>query len=97
MNGEFSVTHGCIVAIVRLFGSSGEEVCGPERSISDSGELTVALSSFIKSQHLFQLQQYVREATYRERLLDQKLEKLEGFLAATEQATENSWQVLSLI
>ncbi|CAG9536025.1 unnamed protein product [Cercopithifilaria johnstoni] len=92
------VTHGCILAMIRLYDANGEEACPPDNmEISgylrahDSDSLMFPLVDF---HQLFQLQHYMREAVYRERALKQKLALLENILSSTEQAAESSCQAL---
>uniref|UniRef100_A0A0M3IIS7 FHA domain-containing protein n=1 Tax=Ascaris lumbricoides TaxID=6252 RepID=A0A0M3IIS7_ASCLU len=91
------VTHGCIVAMVRLFDAKGDEVCAPEVSGStgmrELEQLPIG-APLINTHQLFQLHQYIREAAHREHMLEQKLAMLESILTTTEQATESSWQAL---
>uniref|UniRef100_A0A914VGV3 FHA domain-containing protein n=1 Tax=Plectus sambesii TaxID=2011161 RepID=A0A914VGV3_9BILA len=99
------VTHGCIIAMVRLFHSDGTEAsivrdC-PDSVDSQSQMHTSMIASSpshagnaLNSQELFQLQQYIREATHREQMLEHKLSTLQGLLASTQEASENSWQAL---
>lgn len=94
----FSVTHGCILAMIRLYDANGEEACPPDNmEISgcvrthDGDSLMFPLADF---HQLFQLQHYMREAVYRERALKQKLSMLENILSSTEQAAESSCQVI---
>uniref|UniRef100_A0A914RFY5 FHA domain-containing protein n=1 Tax=Parascaris equorum TaxID=6256 RepID=A0A914RFY5_PAREQ len=91
------VTHGCIVAMVRLFDAKGDEVCAPEVSgstgLREFEQLPIGVP-LINTHQLFQLHQYIREAAHREHILEQKLAMLESILSTTEQATESSWQAL---
>lgn len=94
-----SVTHGCIIAIVRLFDCNGDEVLAPETSTcminrETDSQLPVVSAPLVNSYQLFQLQQYIREAVHREKIIEQKLSTLENILFTTEKATESSWQVL---
>uniref|UniRef100_A0A1I7W117 FHA domain-containing protein n=1 Tax=Loa loa TaxID=7209 RepID=A0A1I7W117_LOALO len=92
------VTHGCILAMIRLYDANGEEACPPDNMeingflrAHDSDSLMFPL---VDSHQLFQLQHYMREAIYRERALEQKLAMLENILSATEQAAESGCQAL---
>ncbi|VDM60498.1 unnamed protein product [Angiostrongylus costaricensis] len=51
-------------------------------------------SSLLNNQQLFQIQQYLSEALYREGACQQKLESLEKLLEATEHASEAAWKAL---
>ncbi|MFH4979912.1 hypothetical protein AB6A40_006621 [Gnathostoma spinigerum] len=96
--GMGEVIHGCIVAMIRLFDDKGEEVLTPESPLSvgvkDCYSNLINPSSIIDSHQLFQLQQYVKEAVYRENVLYHKVNTLEDVLLSAEQATEGSWQAL---
>uniref|UniRef100_A0A0R3S4Y3 FHA domain-containing protein n=1 Tax=Elaeophora elaphi TaxID=1147741 RepID=A0A0R3S4Y3_9BILA len=92
------VTHGCILAMIRLYDANGEESCPPD-NMEISGYLRAHDSDslmfpLVDSHQLFQLQHYMREAMYRERALEQKLAMLENILSSTEQAAESSCQAL---
>ncbi|VBB27763.1 unnamed protein product, partial [Acanthocheilonema viteae] len=91
-------THGCILAMIRLYDANGEESCPPDNMeingylrAHDNDSLMFPLVDF---HQLFQLQHYMREAMYRERALKQKLAMLENILSSTEQAAESSCQAL---
>ncbi|VDO38643.1 unnamed protein product [Haemonchus placei] len=50
--------------------------------------------SLVNNHQLFQMQQYLSEALYREEARQQKLEALEKMLEATEHASEAAWKAL---
>ncbi|KAK6111259.1 FHA domain family protein [Brugia pahangi] len=93
------VTHGCILAMIRLYDANGEEACPPD-NMEINGYLRAHHGSdslmfpLVDSHQLFQLQHYMREAMYRERALEQKLTMLESILSSTEQAAESGCQAL---
>ncbi|EJW82383.1 FHA domain-containing protein [Wuchereria bancrofti] len=92
------VTHGCILAMIRLYDANGEEACPPD-NMEINGYLRAhgndsLMFPLIDSHQLFQLQHYMREAMYRERALEQKLTMLESILSSTEQAAESGCQAL---
>uniref|UniRef100_A0A915PLN1 FHA domain-containing protein n=1 Tax=Setaria digitata TaxID=48799 RepID=A0A915PLN1_9BILA len=92
------VTHGCILAMIRLYDVNGEEACAPD-NMDINGYIRTRDSDcmmfpLVDSHQLFQLQHYLREAMYRERSLEQKLAMLENILSSTEQAAESSCQAL---
>lgn len=96
----FSVTHGCILAMMRLYDVNGVEACPPD-SLDINGYLRAHDSDslmfpLVDSHQLFQLQHYIREAMYRERALEQKLAMLENILSTTEQAAESGCQVINM-
>ncbi|KAE9419193.1 hypothetical protein Angca_009058 [Angiostrongylus cantonensis] len=89
------VAHGCIYAMVQLFDASGQMVEGGTISNCDiNGILPTCESSLLNNQQLFQIQQYLSEALYREGACQQKLEALEKLLEATEHASEAAWKAL---
>lgn len=68
-------------------------------SIKDHGQFGSVITSvpsipLINSYQMFQLHQYIREASHREHMLQQKLEVLENILSSTQEATQSSWQAL---
>ncbi|VDN18637.1 unnamed protein product [Gongylonema pulchrum] len=83
---------------VEIVENANKKVCAPENASdyhntydSDSSSITLPL---IDPHQLFQLQQYMREAVFRERALEEKLARLQRVLSSTEQAAETSWQAL---
>lgn len=87
------ITHNCIIATVTLFHPDGREA----RNIySESGQFsnTVTPGVTIQSQELYQLAQYLQEALHREKMLEQKLGKLQQLVDNTQEASENGWQAL---
>ena len=63
---------------------------GVSGTVSSTGSAGI----FVSQQEIFQLQQYLKEATYREQLLEQKLAALQSVLHATQEASETSWNAL---
>uniref|UniRef100_A0A0K0DGT6 FHA domain-containing protein n=1 Tax=Angiostrongylus cantonensis TaxID=6313 RepID=A0A0K0DGT6_ANGCA len=91
----YFLAHGCIYAMVQLFDASGQMVEGGTISNCDiNGILPTCESSLLNNQQLFQIQQYLSEALYREGACQQKLEALEKLLEATEHASEAAWKAL---
>lgn len=99
------VTHGCIICMARLYYPDGKEA--PSRSefdtvYSQASSMPVAshclqvseCSAAVSSQELYQLQQYIKEAVYREQLIESKLAALQNLLNCTQDASENSWRAL---
>lgn len=87
------ITHNCIIATVTLFHPDGREA----RNIySESAQFsnTVTPGVTIQSQELYQLAQYLQEALHREKMLEQKLGKLQQLVDNTQEASENGWQAL---
>uniref|UniRef100_A0A915ICW6 Sarcolemmal membrane-associated protein n=1 Tax=Romanomermis culicivorax TaxID=13658 RepID=A0A915ICW6_ROMCU len=99
------VTHGCIISIARLYFPDGREASSRSEfdttyaNLSTSSAASHCLQSAlpfsaINSQELYQLQQYIKEAVYREQLIESKLSTLQNLLSATQEASENSWRAL---
>ncbi|CAJ0604300.1 unnamed protein product [Cylicocyclus nassatus] len=90
------VAHGCIYAMVQLFDANGQMVEGG--GTLSNGEMNGMLHStepsLVNNHQLFQMQQYLSEALYREEARQQKLEALEKMLEATEHASEAAWKAL---
>uniref|UniRef100_A0A915EAG5 FHA domain-containing protein n=1 Tax=Ditylenchus dipsaci TaxID=166011 RepID=A0A915EAG5_9BILA len=93
------VASGCVTCIVRLINERGEE-CFDNRSNSlipmpagRSDQIPLKYT-LIRNDKLFIMDQYVKEARFRENLLGQKLQSLEEQLAQAEEALQTSWQAL---
>ncbi|GMS95808.1 hypothetical protein PENTCL1PPCAC_17983, partial [Pristionchus entomophagus] len=91
------VAHGCIFAIVRLFDNDGNEAEPPSLSTATNTSVKQDHDSYygyslIGSHQLFQLQQYLKEALYREKAREEKIRQLEEVLVATEAASETAWK-----
>ncbi|PIO63684.1 hypothetical protein TELCIR_14708, partial [Teladorsagia circumcincta] len=88
--------HGCIYAMVQLFDASGQmiEAGGTLSSGELNGTMPNCEPSLVNNHQLFQMQQYLSEALYREEARQQKLEALEKMLEATEHASEAAWKAL---
>ncbi|GMR48127.1 hypothetical protein PMAYCL1PPCAC_18322 [Pristionchus mayeri] len=91
------VAHGCIFAIVRLFDNEGNEAEPPSLSTTTSTSVKQDNDAYfgyslIGSHQLFQLQQYLKEALYREKTREEKMRQLEEVLVATEAASETAWK-----
>uniref|UniRef100_A0AAR5PGI2 FHA domain-containing protein n=1 Tax=Dendroctonus ponderosae TaxID=77166 RepID=A0AAR5PGI2_DENPD len=78
------VTHGCIIAIVRLYLPDGVMVKA-NPCIADE-ETHVPLGD------LYKLNQYLQEANKREPCLESKLDVLQHVVEEAKRATEESWQ-----
>ncbi|CAI4228360.1 unnamed protein product [Auanema sp. JU1783] len=79
------VAHGCIYASIQLFDADGEIVENlATLSNGANSSQEVLSSSLLNSYQLFQLQQYVSEAAYREEATQKKLKELESLLCSTE-------------
>ncbi|GMT24236.1 hypothetical protein PFISCL1PPCAC_15533 [Pristionchus fissidentatus] len=91
------VAHGCIFTIVRLFDNDGNEAEPPSLSTTANTSVKPEYDagygySLIGSHQLFQLQQYLKEALYREKSREEKIRQLEEVLVTTEAASEIAWK-----
>uniref|UniRef100_A0A5S6R0W3 FHA domain-containing protein n=1 Tax=Trichuris muris TaxID=70415 RepID=A0A5S6R0W3_TRIMR len=93
-----SLTHGCIVAMLRLYHPNGMEAL--KRDACDGSGRTLASSiaagsgTFIQAQDVYQMQLHLRESTYREQVVETKLAALGALVNSTQEATEQCWQAL---
>ncbi|XP_043197254.1 sarcolemmal membrane-associated protein-like isoform X5 [Amphibalanus amphitrite] len=85
---KVSVTHGCIVATLKLYLPDGKEAKASTASIP------LSPANPIQSQELYQLQQCVQEAVHRERAVENKLATLQRLLDGVQTATNSSWKAL---
>ncbi|CAN7989319.1 unnamed protein product [Ixodes hexagonus] len=84
------VTHGCIVATLRLFLPDGKEAkASPSTAVVAPGG-----GSAISTQELYQLSQYLQEALHREQILQNKMATLLRVVSSTQEATENNWKAM---
>ncbi|CAF2525607.1 unnamed protein product [Rotaria sp. Silwood2] len=84
-------THNCIIMEVKLFHTDGNE--GLTRNTNDQS-LSQMKELDINTQTLYQLEQYIQEAMYREQTLGQKLAFLQGVLRDAQQTSNESWQAI---
>ncbi|KAI1724971.1 FHA domain-containing protein [Ditylenchus destructor] len=94
------VASGCVTCIVTLINEKGEE-CGDAGSAGSVSQMAADHPSnlankytLVRNDKLFVMDQYVKEAKFRENLLGQKLQMLEEQLITSQEALENSWQAL---
>lgn len=80
------VTHGCIVATLKLFLHDGKEAKASQSLSVGSSVGSVPLDE------LYKLNQYLQDALQREQLLDSKLAILQEVVEQTREATNLSWQ-----
>ena len=99
------VTHGCIIASLRLFHSDGNEAVP---TINDSYAAAAALQSAfelsgsvsnhnlasISTLNLYQLAQCLKEALDREEALQSKMIALQQVLQAAQEQADHSWHSL---
>uniref|UniRef100_A0A023F690 Sarcolemmal membrane-associated protein n=1 Tax=Triatoma infestans TaxID=30076 RepID=A0A023F690_TRIIF len=81
------VTHGCIVANLKLYLPDGKEA---KASLSTS----VITSNNVPVENLYELYQYLQEAIQREQLLESKLTSLQEMLNTIREATDQGWKAL---
>ncbi|XP_021916457.1 sarcolemmal membrane-associated protein-like isoform X3 [Zootermopsis nevadensis] len=83
-----SVTHGCIVATLKLYLPDGKEAkASPSTSV-------VSSVGMVPLEDLYQLNQYLQEALQREQLLENKLATLQRLVETTRQASDLGWKAL---
>ncbi|XP_075552952.1 uncharacterized protein LOC142585813 isoform X6 [Dermacentor variabilis] len=84
------VTHGCIVATLRLFLPDGKEAkASPSTALIPAGP-----GSSITTQELYQLSQCIQEALHREQVIQNKMATLERVVSSTQEASENNWKAM---
>ncbi|CAJ0962753.1 unnamed protein product, partial [Mesorhabditis belari] len=86
------VSHGCILAMVRLFDENGEEMESQANSLESSSTNQSFVGSLVTSQQLFQIQQLLKEALLREKYRDEKIGQLNSQLESAELATDRAWK-----
>ncbi|XP_034938153.1 sarcolemmal membrane-associated protein [Chelonus insularis] len=82
------ITHGCIIATLKLYLPDGKEAKASKSTFVPNpvGDVTV--------EDLYKLNQYLQEATRREKLLNSKLACLEKLVENTKKAANQSWKAL---
>lgn len=84
------VTHGCIVATLRLFLPDGKEAkASPSTALIPAGAGTS-----ITTQELYQLSQCIQEALHREQVIQNKMATLQRVVNSTQEASENNWKAM---
>ncbi|CAJ0938854.1 unnamed protein product, partial [Mesorhabditis belari] len=86
------ISHGCILAMVRLFDENGEEVENQTNTLELSPANQSYSGSLVNSQQLFQMQQFLKEALLREKYRDEKIAQLQAQLMSAEIATDQAWK-----
>lgn len=88
MESTRKVTHGCIIATLKLFLPDGKEAKASRTMYGNSpvGDVTL--------EDLYKLNQYVQEASRREQLLHSKLGYLQKLVENTRIAATQSWKAL---
>ncbi|CAD5115584.1 DgyrCDS4545 [Dimorphilus gyrociliatus] len=88
MENSKRVTHSCIIASVQLFHPDGTEA----KPIDDNK--SIAATSNIQVQELYQLHQFLQEALQREALLESKLAALQRLVSRISESADNGWSSL---
>jgi pSer/pThr/pTyr-binding forkhead associated (FHA) protein len=88
MENSRKVTHGCIIATLKLYLPDGKEAKASPSIVNTSP------GTAIPAQDLYQLNQYIQEALAREQLLENKLLSLQRLIAETEGASTQGWKAL---
>ncbi|XP_059350770.1 sarcolemmal membrane-associated protein-like isoform X3 [Daphnia carinata] len=90
MENSRKVTHGCIVATVKLYLPDGKEAkASPSTGIQEEED-----NCELGKQDLYQLNQWIQEAVIREQVLETKLGSLQRIVSATREAAEMGWTAL---
>merc|ERR1719445_798650 len=88
MENSRKVTHGCIIATLKLYLPDGKEAKASPSIVNTSP------GSSIPAQDLYQLNQYIQESLAREQLLESKLVGLQRLVEETEHASQVGWKAL---
>ena len=99
MENSRKVTHGCIIATLKLYLPDGKEAKASPTIMSSLvgggvGGNGVAFNGNLLTQDLYQLNQYIQEALAREQLLETKLAVLQRLVGQTEAAASDAWKSL---
>lgn len=82
------VTHGCIVADLKLYLPDGKEAKASPSTTEVGG------SGSVSTEDLYQLNQYVQEALQREQMLQTKLSSLQQMVLSLRLASDVGWRAL---
>ena len=93
MENSKKVTHGCIIATLKLYLPDGKEAKASP-TIVNSTNNPALLSLSLPTQDLYQLNQYIQEALAREQLLETKLAVLQRLVGQTESEASDAWKSL---
>merc|ERR1719228_587198 len=88
MENSRKVTHGCIIATLKLYLPDGKEAKASPSIVNTSS------ASSLPAQDLYQLNQYIQEALAREQFLESKLLSLQRLIGDTEVASSQGWRAL---
>lgn len=84
------VTHGCIVATLRLFLPDGKEA----KASPSTAVVPASSGASITTQDMYQLSQCIQEAIQREQILQNKMATLQRVVSSAQEATENNWKAM---
>ncbi|CAI5447727.1 unnamed protein product [Caenorhabditis angaria] len=85
------VAYGCIYAVIQCYNEEGKLVSGG--NLEEIGGFKNG-GTLLSDRKLFQMQQYLSEAIYREKLREDKITELMSIIEANEQAAETAWKSL---
>jgi len=88
MENSRKVTHGCIIATLKLYLPDGKEAKASPSIVNSSN------GTAIPTRDLYQLNQYLQEAMAREQLLENKLLSLQRLIEDTQGASNQGWKAL---
>ena len=100
MENSRKVTHGCIIATLKLYLPDGKEAKASPTIMSSLAGGSVGNgvagchNGNLLTQDLYQLNQYIQEALAREQLLETKLAVLQRLVGQTEAASNDAWKSL---
>ncbi|CAG2172210.1 unnamed protein product [Oppiella nova] len=97
MENQRKVTHGCIIATIKLYYPDGSEARQPEQYQNGPQSAPGAPNQsqiYITSRQLYELSQYLTEALHREQVLEGKLETLERVVSAAQESATTGWKSL---
>jgi hypothetical protein len=97
MENSRKVTHGCIIATLKLYLPDGKEAKASPTimsSLGGGGGTNGVSNGNLPTQDLYQLNQYIQEALVREQLLETKLAVLQRLVGQTEVASSDAWKSL---
>ncbi|XP_071455733.1 sarcolemmal membrane-associated protein [Hetaerina americana] len=85
MENSRKVTHGCIVATLKLYLPDGKEA---------KASRSTTLVGAVQLDELYQLNSYLQEALQREKVLETKLHSLQQLVVNTQEASNMGWKAL---
>ncbi|XP_075219691.1 uncharacterized protein LOC142323637 isoform X2 [Lycorma delicatula] len=88
------VTHGCIVANLKLYLPDGKEAKARTIPFLSPSSSVISSVGSVPIEDLYQLNQNIQEALQREQMLETKIASLQKMVAALKQAAELGWKAL---